>query len=306
MTAKREEKPMKKSLLRSVGIFLLKGISYFPFWFIYGLSDIFALLLRHVVRYRKKVITTNLRNSFPEYSDKEIQKLAGKFYRHFADITLETIKGYSMSRKSFDRRIVFRGVEEMNALADEGRSILLLGFHYNNWEWSGFTQTYMKHKYLVVYNPMRNNPQFEEYLLGIRERWGAQTIPVNKSARASLEFDRKQQPVALALGADQRPPVITRFWTTFLNQETCFNQGPERIARKTNQPVFLHFTRKLRRGYYEVSFIPLFMDPSGVPEQEFLLSYVKTMEKVIREEPAYYLWSHKRWKQQRPEDYPLY
>lgn len=296
----------RKSPWHSIGIFLLKGISYLPFWCIYLLSDLFAFVLRHVVRYRREVITTNLRNAFPEYSEQEIRKLTGRFYHHFADITLESLKGYSMSRKEFDQRMVFKGVEEMNALAEAGRSVLLLGFHYNNWEWSGFAQLYLKHQYLVVYNPVRGNPQFEEYLLGIRRRWGAQTIPVHKSARATMEFDRKQQPVGLVLAADQRPPVITRFWTVFMNQEACFNQGPEKIARKTNQPVFLHVTRKLKRGHYEVSFLPLIMNPSEVSEQEILLTYVKAMEKYIKEEPAWYLWSHRRWKQTRPEGYPLY
>ena len=132
----------RKSPWHSIGIFLLKGISYLPFWCIYLLSDLFAFVLRHVVRYRREVITTNLRNAFPEYSEQEIRKLTGRFYHHFADITLESLKGYSMSRKEFDQRMVFKGVEEMNALAEEGRSVLLLGFHYNNWEWSGNTSTW--------------------------------------------------------------------------------------------------------------------------------------------------------------------
>ena len=305
MTEETTQKPSPFDL-HTIGIFLLKGISWLPFWMIYGLSDLMAFILRYVIGYRRKVILDNLRHAFPEYGEKEISRLMWRFYRHFSDITLESLKGYSMSREAFSKRIIFRGVEEMNALAERGKSVVVLGFHYNNWEWSGFGQVYLKHKYLVVYNPMRGNPRFEEYLLKIRERWGALTIPVHKSARTLLESDRSQLPVALVLAGDQRPPFITRFWTTFMNQEACFNQGAGKIAMKTNQPVFFHLTRKIRRGYYEVSFIPLIMDPSQSSEQEILLAYVRTMEKYIREDPAYYLWSHKRWKQERPGDYQLY
>ncbi len=305
MTENKSGAPYKKSILHTTGILILKGMAFLPFWIVYGLSDFLAFLLRYVVRYRKKVIFGNLRNSFPEFSETEIRRLAWKFYRHFADITLESVKGYGMTRADFDARMVFKGLEEMNALAEQGKSVLLLGFHYNNWEWSGFAQIYLKHRYLVVYNPMRGNPQFEEYLLGIRRRWGAETIPVHKSARATLEFDRKQEPVALVLAADQRPPAITRFWASFMNQEASFNQGPGKIAKKTNQPVFLHLTRKISRGHYEVSFIPLIMDPREVSEEEIMLTYVRAMERYIREEPAWYLWSHRRWKQQRPDGYAM-
>ncbi len=294
------------SFFRSAGITMLKGVSYLPFWFLYGLSDVMALVLQYGVKYRKNVIINNLRSAFPEFSDREISGIIRKFYRHFSDITLESIKAYSMSRKRFDQRITFRGIERMNAYHNLGKSVIILGMHFNNWEWSGSAQPQMKHQYLVIYNPMRNNPEFEEYLRRIRERWGARMIPVHKSARSAMEFDRMKIPVALGLAADQRPPVITRFWTTFLNQEACFYQGPEKIARKSNQPVFFHLTRKIKRGHYEVSFIPLVENPTEVTEQEIMLTYVRTMEKYIREEPAYYLWSHKRWKQQRPEDYPLY
>ncbi|HPN75713.1 MAG TPA: lysophospholipid acyltransferase family protein [Prolixibacteraceae bacterium] len=292
-------------LMKATGISVLKLISYLPFPVLYGLSGLFAFILQHVVRYRKDVIVNNLRHAFPDYTDKQIASTVNKFYRHFGDITVETIKAYSLSHDEFKKRITFRGVDLMNSYAEKGTSVILLAMHYNNWELNSFAQVFLKHQFLVVYNPVRGNPRFEKYLLGIRERWGMQTIAVHKSSRAAMEFNLRGLPVVLTLVADQRPAVITRFWTTFLNQEACFYQGPEKIARKSNLPVFFHLTRKTSRGHYEVSFIPLFEKPAEVTEQEILLRYVRTMEKYIREEPAWYLWSHKRWKQQRPEGYPL-
>ncbi len=306
MTTVSKYKSYLINIGHSVGIGFLKAISYLPFPVLYGVSDLLALLLQYVIRYRRKVIIKNLVLSFPEKNKKEIAFIVRKFYRHFADTMVETIKGYSMSWESFQKRISFHGIEEMNAYYQKGQSIVMFGMHYNNWEWSGSAQPLIKHQYLVIVNPMRNNPRFEEYLTNIREQWGAKTIPVHKSARAALEFHKNRIPVCLVLAGDQRPPVITDFWTTFLNQEACFNPGVEKIARKTNQPVFFHMTRKIRRGHYEVFFIPLIENPASVSDEEILLTYVRTMEKYIREAPEYYLWSHKRWKQVRPEGYRIY
>lgn len=290
----------------AIGIFFLKALSYLPFWFLYGLSDIFSLALFHIIKYRREVVLINLRLSFPEKSEKEIYEIARVFYRHLADMILETIKGYSMSWESFTKRITFVGIEKMNEYYDKGKSIVLLGMHYNNWEWSATIQRLMKHKSLLLYDPVRGNPQFEKYLLYIRERWGAEYIPVNKSARIVLDFHNRKIPAALGLGADQRPATITRLWTVFLNQEACFVPGPEKIVRKANNPVFFQLIRKKKRGHYEMSVIPLIENPADLTEEEILLTYIRTMEKYIREKPEYYLWSHRRWKQKRPAEYPLF
>jgi Kdo2-lipid IVA lauroyltransferase/acyltransferase len=290
--------------IASIGI--LKGLSYMPFWFLYGLSDLIAILLQYVFRYRGKVIVENLELSFPEKSKKEIKTIVRIFYLHLADVMMETLKGYSMSWESCQKRITVLGTEVMNDYYEKGKSILCFGMHYNNFEWNTMDQPFLKHQILLVYNPMRNNPLFEEYLLKIRGKWGTQSIPVHKSGRAVLEFHLKTIPVCLALAADQRPPAITSFWTTFFNQEACFNSGIVKIARKTNQPIFINLMRKVKRGHYEISFIPLIENPASLSDEEILLTYVRTMEKFIREAPGYYLWSHRRWAQKRPEGYEIY
>jgi Kdo2-lipid IVA lauroyltransferase/acyltransferase len=287
-------------------IALLKGISRLPFPLLYMLADFLAFILHRVVGYRRKVVLTNLRLSFPEKSPKEIHTIMRRFYHYFADMTLETLKGYSISEKALQERITFKGIDKMNQYAEKGRSILLFAMHYSSWEWSNYAQRWMKHQYQGIYNPMRNNPEFELFLIQIRERWGAKAIPVNKSARIALGLQTGTTPFCVILAGDQRPPFITSFWTTFMNQEACFNSGVEKIAKKTNQPIFFHVTKRVKRGHYEVSFIPLIENPKEVSDQEILLTYVRTMEKYIHEAPEYYLWSHRRWKQKRPEGYVLY
>ncbi len=283
----------------------LKFISYLPFWLLYLCSDFFYFVLRYIIRYRKKVIYTNLENSFPEKSPGEISSIANKFYSHFCDVFFETIKAYSMSAKQFDKRFHFRGVEIFDKYYQQGTSVVLLGMHYNNWEWNSASQRKSNHKVLVIYNPIRGNKAFEDFMLKIRERWGCKSIPVYKSARTAIEFNRGSKPAILWLAADQTPPPTTKLWMTFLHQETPFFSGPEKIAHRTNQPVFFHHVRKIKRGVYEVFFYKLFENPAEVKEKEVLLAYAKKMEEIISQEPQYYLWSHRRWKHKRPEDIPL-
>lgn len=294
-----------KRITNSVGVGLLIGLSYLPFWVLYRLSDFFYLILRYLIRYREKVIIENLKHAFPEKTDIELKHIKTEFYRHFCDLFIETIKAYSISEKELSKRITFSDLELFEGYYNEGRSLIFFGMHYNNWEWSSFTANKQKHDIKFVYNPIRGNQAFERFITHIRSRWGAQTIPVNRSARVVLKFGKEERPEAIWLGADQSAVANSKFWTTFFNREAPFFSGPEKIAHISNQPVFLHVTRKIARGKYVVDFIPLFDKPREIEPNEILLTYIRKMEEVVREEPAYYLWSHRRWKHSRPEGIPL-
>lgn len=299
----------QEGLMKRTGNYLLTGIlrliSLLPFRVLYILSDVLYFFIRHIFRYREKVITDNLNHAFPEKSGKEKKQIAARFYRHFTDLMMETVKLHSISESQLNKHLQFEGLDAFKQLYREGKSFIILAMHHNNWEWCSFVQTKGKNLGLMVYNPVRGNQAMEKFLLHSRERWGGKCIPVHLSARTALEFHQKKVPTALWLGADQTPPASSKFWTTFLNREAPFFSGPEKIAVKTNQPVFFQHVRKIKRGHYVATFIPLVKQPAGMKPNQILLAYVRKMEEIIKKEPEYYLWSHRRWKHQRPEGIPL-
>jgi Kdo2-lipid IVA lauroyltransferase/acyltransferase len=280
-------------------------ISLLPFSVLYSISDILCILLRDIFKYRKKVIYENLKFAFPEKSENEIELLMRKFYSYLADIMVETIKLHTISHEELDKRITFKGLERVEEYTNQNRSVIVLGMHHNNWEWTGFAQTKVSHPILLVYNPVRGNKSFENFLLYSRERWGVQTVPINKSARLIIDYHIKGIPAILFLAADQAAPAGSGFWTTFMYREAPFFRGPEKVAVKTNQPVFFQHVKKTGRGRYEAHIIELFGNPEKVEEKEIMLTYINTMESIIKQEPEYYLWSHRRWKHKRPENTPL-
>ncbi len=295
---------LKKTLNKTLSGILV-AISHLPFWIIFGISDFLYVIVRFIVRYRKKVIIENLTYAFPDKNSKEINKIAAKFYRHFCDLSLETIKLYSLDKKQVGKRIHYKGLERINAHFEKGESVIVLAMHHNNWEWCSTVQLYLRATVLMIYNPMRGNQAFEKFLLKARGQWGGVCTPVHRSARTTLEFNKHGEPTILWLAADQSPGATSHFWTVFLNREAPFFSGPEKIAKKTGQPVYFHRTKKTGRGRYEVEFTPLCINPKEGEEKDILLSYVHKIEKVIREEPEFYLWSHRRWKHKRPEGIPL-
>lgn len=287
-------------------VVLCKLTARLPFWVIYGMADIFYVLIYYIFRYRRKVVHENLTKSFPEKSPEEIKRITKKFYHHLSDLGLESIKYHHMTEKEIDARLKIHNPEIFEEYYQQGRSVTLLGMHHNNWEWCGSMQRFIKAQFSVVYNPVRKNQALERFILDNRERFGARTVPVHHSARIALEYNNAERPGVLILVGDQTPKSNAQFWTTFLNQETAFFTGPMKISVKTNQPVLFQHTRKTGRSKYEVFYYKLFDNPAQVKPEEILLAYIQMMEDIIKAEPEYWLWSHRRWKHKRPEGTELH
>ena len=293
-------------MLNRLVVILFKLTARMPFWLIWVLSDIFYVFIYYVARYRRKTVHENLINSFPKKSPKEIRVITKKFYHHLSDLGLEMIKYSRMTEKEIDSRLKIHNPEIFEEYYQRHQSVILVGMHHNNWEWCGSMQRFIKARFLVVYNSVRNNMELERFILDNRERFGAKSILVSQSVRTAFQFNNTEQPGILILAADQTPQPNAQFWTTFLNQETAFFTGPMKIATKTNQPVILQHTRKVGRSRYEVFFHKLIENPVEVKPEEIILAYVKKIEEIIQEEPEYWLWSHRRWKHSRPNNIELH
>jgi KDO2-lipid IV(A) lauroyltransferase len=269
------------------------------------MADIFYVILYYVVRYRRDVVHGNLIHSFPEKSAEEIKLITKKFYHHLSDVGLESIKIYGMTEKQIDDRLKVHNLDIYEDYFKQGKSIIVLGMHHNNWEWSGSMQRFIRAQFLVVYNPVRKNKKLERFILDTRERFGAISVPVNEAVRTAIKYNNAERLGSLMLASDQTAPAYSQFWTTFLNQETAFFIVPAKIAIKTNQPVIMHHTRKLGRGRYEVFHYKLVENPAEFTPEEIMMTYVKKLEEIIQAEPEYWLWSHRRWKHKRPANVEL-
>lgn len=291
---------MVKKLLSNTGIFLLNSLSLLPLSMLYVLADIVYILLYHVVRYRRKVVFENLRNAFPEKPDGEIKQTAETYFKHLACLMVEIIKMTSISKEELRKRFIFKNLHLMNDYHKKGISTLICSAHYGNWEWGtlalGLNTTAVV---FPIYKPV-SNEAFGEWFKRIRSRFGNQLIPMRQTLRALSASN--DTPTVFCFANDQTPlREESTYWVNFLNQPTAILLGLEKIAVRTNRPVFYMRVRILKRGYYEVECVPLCLNPGESEPYELTNLHVKYLEQIIKEEPAYWLWSHRRWKH-KPQD----
>lgn len=287
--------------LTKVAIFFLYLLSLLPFWVLYLLSDAVFIILFYVTKYRRKVVQENLRNAFPEKSDAERVQIERKFFGFLADLMVEAIKLISISEFQLKKHFTLNNPELLDAFFIQQKSVLGALGHYGNWEMAaqilGFST---KKKKLFIYKPLKNEV-LDLFIRKTRSRFGSMPVAMKATLRTLVSL--KNEAKFTVFVSDQTPVrEETQYFTSFLNQPTAVFLGIEKMAVMTNDPVIFCDIRVVKRGYYSCTFVPLANEPKLTTEHEITDLHVRYLEKVIREEPAYWLWSHKRWKF-KPEIY---
>lgn len=276
-------------------------ITWLPLRMLYIFSDLFFLVVYYVVGYRKKVVRENLENSFPEKSKKELRKIERKFYLHLCDSFIEWIYPLHRSAKQMSKYYKFKNPEVINDLYKEGKGVVGVLGHYGNWEYLSLAPQYLNHKVWAIHLP-QNNKYFNNLINHLRSKYGVHMMTTSESFRKLLQEAEAGETTLTYFLADQSPlKSKIKYWTTFLNQKTPVFLGAEQIAKKLDMAVVFFDIQKVKRGHYEVEFKLLAKNPREFPEHAITELHVRALESRIQKDPAWWLWSHKRWKHKRKD-----
>lgn len=262
------------------------------------------LLVYYLVRYRRKVTRSNLQNSFPSKSKREILRIERRFYLHFCDYIVETIKLIHVSHKTMRKRFEYKNLHVIDDFYKKNQNIILYLGHYGNWEWTIFAKAAQRnhaHEYKAysVYHPL-SNKIFDHAMLKLRSKSGSVLVPQKKVMRTIVEMKQNSTSGFFCFIADHSPHRSgIAFWMNWLNQETAPIVGPEKLAQQTGYPAVYLDIQKIKRGHYTGEFTVMTEDARSLPEFELTKQYMHLMEKTILRDPAYWLWTHKRWKRKR-------
>jgi KDO2-lipid IV(A) lauroyltransferase len=282
---------------KSFGYYILKLLTWpmqlFPLQFHYLISDALYVLIYRIVKYRIKVVRTNLSNSFPGKSQTEIQQIEKNFYHGFSDMFIETLYFTHINVKKHNKRLILNNVENLTHPIAQGRNVIVVAGHFGNWE---FMQLFAKkietNKYFI-YKKL-NNKAFDRFYSELRSR-AAQPLEMKETARVLLS--KSNHPFTAYFISDQRPvPEEIKYWVKFMNQETPVLLGTEKIANKTNAVVVYLEVKKIKRGYHQASFTTLCENASTTATHEITDRFFEMLEQSINKSPDQYFWTHKRWK----------
>ena len=280
-------------------MFFLKLLSRLPLGVLYALTDGLYVIIYHIWRFRRELSLSNLRNSFPDKSEAELAQIARLAYRNACNMIAEVLKGAALSGEELRRRVRILNIEILEQFTKAGQPVVLLASHHCNWEWLLLASCLeLEISVDAVYKPLRVDA-IDRFMLETRSRFGGN--PVRAKDFLIEVLKRRAAARIFALVADQTPlREEEKHWTRFLNQDTAFFVGADKIARITCSPVFFVGMRRVRRGYYEARLQLIAQPPYSGEGTDIIERYARVAEAHILRHPADWLWMYRKWKYKKP------
>lgn len=276
------------------------SITLLPLSVLYLLSDALYPVLFYGIRYRRKVVKTNLLHSFPELSTAELRKIEKAFYKQFCDVFIESIYLMHPHKNEIIKRFVFENTDVIINQIKSGKSVLIMSAHHGNWEWGISFPLHVPNeiKSFQVYKQLSNNT-FDSFMNHLRSQFGGINVEMQSLSRFMVQMRNQQTNGVYFMISDQSPNALNRYWTTFLHQDTSVITGTEVLAKKFDYPVFYVEINRVERGHYQVKFLPITLEPNNTEKFEITEKYIHLLEETIKNQPETWLWTHRRWKHKR-------
>lgn len=281
-------------------LFFIFLIGIMPFFILYLFSDFARYLLQYVIRYRLKVINSNLNKALPAQEEQEKRRLVRKIYKNLTDVLIEGIKSFTMTHGQVRRRHRILNAEILDPYLKSGKSIVAVTAHYNNFEWGSLSPGVFTDYNVIAFYKSLSNKYIDGFVRRSRSKFGT-TLTSIRETSSTFEHN-KNIPTVYMMAADQSPSNHSKaIWVNFLGIETAFLHGPEKHAVLNDYPVFYIHVERVKRGFYACELSLLADNPGILPEGEITRRYAAKVESIIREKPENWLWSHRRWKKRRRE-----
>ncbi len=271
-------------------------ISILPFPLLYGLSNFLYFLVYYIIGYRKKTVFENLALVFPEKSQRERTRIAKKFYHHFCDMAVESIKSLTIREATLKKRFIYTNVEEIQRLEEQGKSIMLMAAHYASWEWIFILQRFVKSNGYAVYKKLGNS-YFDSLVKRIRAKYNTYLITTKETVFTIKKTRAEGKQGIYGFLSDQSPKYKKAvYWQKFMGITVPVYVSAENLAKELDLAVVFLRVKKIKRGYYEGVFTTIAPNPKDFPNYQITDTFLQLVEEEIREAPEYYFWTHKRWK----------
>jgi Kdo2-lipid IVA lauroyltransferase/acyltransferase len=275
-------------------------IGILPVRVLYGLSDILKFIAFRIISYRKVLVRNNLASSFPGIKEEEIKRLTRLYYKNLADILIEGLWAFTISKKQILKRYRIINPEVLRSFSDSGQSLIGVTGHYTNWEWGSLSASLQTDFNVIAFYKPMTNKYIDRFARWSRSRFGTTLASIKET---SISFEKwKDSKTLFLMAADQGMPKQfseRAYWIQFLNHEIPFLHGMEKHARLNNLPVIYIDVQRERRGWYTLELSVLSEKPPDLENGRLTELYARKLESVILRKPENWLWSHNRFKLSR-------
>ncbi|MFY9143652.1 lipid A biosynthesis lauroyl acyltransferase [Sulfuricurvum sp.] len=254
-------------------------------------------------RKRKKIIQQNLMFAFENSLDpQEYETISRYCYRNLALNFLQVMENRRNSSADLRAKVHFKNPEIVEKLLREDRGIIFLSAHYGNWEIGAAALADLMTPIHSIYRTL-NNKAFAPYLLEARARHRMHMTEKSGALKHLTRTLKNRQAVSLLI--DQASNARSGVKINFFGHPTYQTSTPAILSYKYNAPIVALYIQSDDEEHYTITFEEP-IEVEGDDEASILKATQRQadqLEKVIRADPKFWFWCHKRWKGEYKEIY---
>lgn len=237
----------------------------------------------------------------------ERRRLLRRMWALSARHALELLRMRTLTPEQLEACARFEGLDPARAIVRGGRGVVLAVGHLGNWDLAACAIAAQGIPMNAITRSLRSKG-VEAWWFGQRERLGLHLIPAKGSAREILRKLKGGEMIAMVL--DQNRREGEGIFLDFLGVPALVTDAPARFAVRSGAAFVTFHAHMEPGGRHRLVFEPEIPVPPGVGEDEAVRRMteeaVRRIERRILDDPAQWIWMHRRWRTRPPGQPPLY
>jgi len=270
-----------------------------------GFFSFLALVGYYTLPKYRKIVHTNLTFLFGDTMDAAQKDAITRYsFKNLMFNMMHLMELRHMSKEEFKKRVKVKNFDIVQKALDEGKPIVYITAHYSAWELGGAALSVFAAPVTAVYKHLKNR-EYEEWLLAARGRFGNKSVEKSNVLKKLIKVVKKREAIGILIDTNinKKDGLPVKFFDKTIHQTPV----PAFLARKFDALIVPVIIRTDDDTHYEL----IFFDPIQTPktEDESADIAVSTqlqatwLEEVIRNEPKFWFWLHRRFKDDYPELY---
>ncbi len=241
-----------------------------------------------------RIASDNLRIAFPELSSAEHARLLREQWDNLG----RTLFEFPLTDRLTPAggRVEVVGRERLVALARSGEPAVLIGGHFANWEPMAAAIVDAGVPCRVTYRAA-NNPYIDRRITAARARYGVELFAPKGQAGSREMMRSLEEGYAVSLMNDQK--FNGGLLSPLFGAPAHTAVGPTRLALRFGDRLHPLSCRRLPGARFRVTVHePILLSRTGSREADLRAGVEQVnawVERVVRERPAEWFWTHRRW-----------
>ncbi|HMO14759.1 MAG TPA: lysophospholipid acyltransferase family protein [Pirellulaceae bacterium] len=274
-------------------------IQVFPIEYCAVFAKGFGVFAYDKLRFRRKLINSNLRIVFPSAKQCEIDRIGRAMWEHLMLMVAEIAHAPRMLHEgTWRKHIQIRNKREISKYFLDGRPLILVSGHFGNFEIGCYMTGLLGLPTFAIAKPI-GNPLIDRFIRKFRQSRGQYLLPYQNST-AIVERVLENRGLLSLLG-DQHAGN-RGCWIDFFGKQASCHKALALFTLTQQAPMLVIYSARVDRPMqFEVGCVGI-AEPNALTDEQSTVKgltqwYNKMLEGIVRAEPTQYWWVHNRWKE---------